>query len=85
MQMLKTLLSSKKFIAMLAGLVATLVAKIGWNVDTETVNQVIALVVSYVVGQGLADAGKEKAKYECDLEASLAPDPLDQGNGNGNS
>jgi uncharacterized membrane protein (DUF441 family) len=70
MQMLKTLLSSKKFIAMLAGLVATLVAKIGWNVDTETVNQVIALVVSYVVGQGIADAGKEKAKAE---------------NGNGNS
>jgi uncharacterized membrane protein (DUF441 family) len=64
MQILKTMLSSKKFIAMLAGLVATLVAKIGWNVDTETINQAIALVVSYVVGQGIADAGKEKAKAE---------------------
>ena len=64
MQIIKTMLSSKKFIAMLAGLIATLVAKIGWHVDTETINQVIALVVSYVVGQGIADAGKEKAKAE---------------------
>ena len=60
MAVIKSLFSSKKFIAMLTGVLATLIAKIGWDVPTETINQVVALVGTYVIGQGVADHGKHR-------------------------
>jgi len=60
MAVIKSLFSSKKFIAMITGVLATLVAKIGWDVPTETINQVVALVGTYVIGQGVADHGKHR-------------------------
>ena len=45
---------------MITGVVATLVGKIGWDVPTETINQVVALVGTYVIGQGVADHGKHR-------------------------
>ena len=45
---------------MITGVLATLVAKIGWDVPTETINQVVALVGTYVIGQGVADHGKHR-------------------------
>jgi uncharacterized membrane protein (DUF441 family) len=64
MDVLADLFKSKKFVAMLAGLIATLVAKIGWELDEATITQIVALVATYIAGQGLADLGKEKAKVE---------------------
>ncbi len=64
MDVVRALFSSKKFVAMLAGLVATLVAKIGLELDEATVTQIVSLVAVYIGGQGLADMGKEKAKAE---------------------
>ncbi len=64
MDVVRALFSSKKFVAMLAGLVATLVAKIGLESDEATVTQIVSLVAVYIGGQGLADMGKEKAKAE---------------------
>tara|TARA_R110002110_G_scaffold123748_1_gene300618 strand:- start:295 stop:495 length:201 start_codon:yes stop_codon:yes gene_type:complete len=60
MAVLKSLFSSKKFVAMITGVIATLVGKIGFDVPTETINQVVALVGTYVVGQGVADHGKHR-------------------------
>ena len=60
MAVLKSLFSSKKFVAMIAGVLATLIGKIGFDVPTETINQVVALVGTYVVGQGVADHGKHR-------------------------
>tara|TARA_R100000808_G_scaffold23738_1_gene53106 strand:+ start:77 stop:277 length:201 start_codon:yes stop_codon:yes gene_type:complete len=62
MAIVKSLFSSKKFIAMITGVVATLTAKIGWDVSTETINQVIALVGTYILGQGVADHGKHRGE-----------------------
>ncbi len=64
MEIISSLLSSKKFVAMLAGLIVTLTAKIGWNIDETTITQAVALIGTYIAGQGLADMGKEKAKVE---------------------
>ncbi len=60
MAVIKSLFSSKKFVAMLTGVLATLIGKIGFDVSTETINQVVALVGTYVVGQGVADHGKHR-------------------------
>jgi hypothetical protein len=64
------LFSSKKFIAMIAGVLATVLLRLAgkFNValDPDTAKQaadaVALLVASYCVGQGVADHGKEAAK-----------------------
>ena len=60
MAVLKSMLGSKKFCATVAGVVVTLAAKIGFDLPAETINQVIALIASYVIGQGVADHGKHR-------------------------
>lgn len=59
---LKGLLSSKKSIAMIAGAIVSIVGKIGFDLPVEVVASVVGLVAAYVVGQGMADWGKEAAK-----------------------
>lgn len=69
---LKGLLGSKKALAALAGSITSagvlLAAKHGYGLDpaaAETlVKAVLGLVGLYIVGQGAADWGKEKAKVE---------------------
>jgi len=60
MSVLKSMLASKKFCATIAGVVITIAGKIGFDLPAETTNQVIALIASYVVGQGVADHGKHR-------------------------
>jgi hypothetical protein len=61
---------SKKARALLVGLVALvavpLLAKVGISEEQvkATTESVLLLLASYIVGQGVADAGKEKAKLE---------------------
>ena len=61
---LKDMFSSKKFIATMIGVVITLAAKIGFDIDHETAAMIVGLISAYILGQGVADAGKSKAQIE---------------------
>lgn len=56
------MLQSKKFLALIAGMLFTLLAKVGINVSPETQEQVLNLVMVYIGAQGVADAGQGFAK-----------------------
>ena len=60
-QIIKDLLSSKKAIAAIVGVLMVLIGRFGLDVDPELVTQVVSLVVAYIVGQGIADNGKAAA------------------------
>ena len=60
--LIKGLLGSKKFAVTIAGLIGTLLAKYKFNVDPQTIQYFVELVIAYLVGQGIADHGKEAAK-----------------------
>lgn len=56
---LKGLFGSKKFLAMLTGLVASLLAKIGFDMPADDILKIVSpLVGTYVLAQGAADFGK---------------------------
>ena len=63
-KVLAELFTSKKFIGFLVGIVLSILSKKGIAVPPELATEIVALTASYVVGQGLADMGKEKAKIE---------------------
>lgn len=69
--LLKSLLGSKKFLALLAGLIVWLVAKLGGNISEASVLELLGFLAAYILGQGIADAGKEKVKEEAKAIASL--------------
>ena len=60
------LLKSKKAIACLVGLVAVVLSmilgKLGVSIPEERIHEVLVLLASYILGQGLADVGKSKAE-----------------------
>ncbi len=56
------ILLSKKFQAATAATIVGLLAKFNLQVDTETVLVLIVPLIAYVVSQGIADHGKERAK-----------------------
>lgn len=58
------ILKSKKFQAMLIGLLAVTLSHYVPEIDETTATQIVALVVSYIVGQGIADHGKEREKIK---------------------
>jgi hypothetical protein len=58
----KALLSSKKFVAALIAALVWLGGKVGLHVDSETMAGIIGPIVAYVLGQGIADHGKEAAQ-----------------------
>ena len=60
--MLKTLLTSKKFVAAIVGVIVGLVAKLGVELDTDATALVISPILAYIVGQGVADHGKSRAQ-----------------------
>lgn len=59
---IKALLSSKKFIAALIAALVWLGGKVGLHVDSETMAGIVGPIVAYVLGQGIADHGKEAAQ-----------------------
>lgn len=62
-----SLLSSKKFLALLVTLLVLVATrKLGLDEETATelAREIVALAAAYMVGQGVADHGKEKAKIE---------------------
>jgi hypothetical protein len=65
---LKGILSSKKGVAALAAvlfaLVSPLLRKVGFEVTLDQTMYVVGALVAYVLGQGLADIGKEAKALE---------------------
>ena len=62
MKLIKTLFASKKFLVSLAGALFVLASSLGLPVSEAMVYQVMAIIAAYVVGQGMADFGKEAEK-----------------------
>lgn len=61
---MRQLLTSKKFIVMIAAAVVAVASKLGLNLDPDLVQQIVYLAIAFIVGQGIADHGKEAAKVE---------------------
>ena len=68
MKVLKGLLGSKKFIALLVGLVLEIltasVLPVSDEVKVQLMQWIGGLDIAYIGGQSVADIGKEKAKIE---------------------
>lgn len=64
------LLGSKKFIVLVSGLIVTGIAKYKINLDPLMVQGMLAALVAYLLGQGIADSGKGAAEV-----AALAQTP----------
>ena len=64
MQLIRSLLSSKKAIAAIAGVIVAAVGRFGLDLPTDAVTQVVAPIIAYILGQGIADAGKEAVKLD---------------------
>ena len=63
------LFKSKKFQASLVGLIVALVGEIGLNLDEQALLTVLSPILTFIVGQAMADIGKEKAKAEVKAKA----------------
>jgi uncharacterized membrane protein (DUF441 family) len=59
LSVLKQFAQSKKAIAAAAGIVVLLAAKIGLDIPPETAVEITGIVISYILGVGLADFGKD--------------------------
>lgn len=64
LDVLKQYATSKKAIAFVAGLVMLFLNQFGLDLPEETITRGVALIASYLVGQGLADIGKEAEKQK---------------------
>ena len=58
---LMEMLTSKKFITALATTIGALIARLGFNVEIETVAVIITPLIIYIGAQGMADKGKTAA------------------------
>jgi len=72
-ELLKTLLTSKKFLATLVSLCVWVLGRFGLDVDAERLLPVVAIIGAYVVGQGIADSGKEAAKVQAKAGSVAGP------------
>lgn len=75
--MLKELLHSKKAAAVAAGIVTWGLGRIGLDVPAEELIPVLELLGWYVVGQGVADAGKY-FKASRSVADALGAQPIDR-------
>lgn len=70
----KALLTSRKFIAMLAGIVVSLAARHGLLLPEREVAGIVGLFIAYILAQGQADKGKEAARIVACAGKQAAPD-----------
>ena len=61
---LADLFKSKKALTAIAGVIIAIAAKAGLEISTEELMPILAPLMAYIVGQGIADHGKERAKVE---------------------
>lgn len=69
---LVALFGSKKFLALLTTLIVlALTRKLGLDepAATELGREIVAVASAYMVGQGVADHGKERARVEAEAES----------------
>lgn len=71
--MLKKLFGSKKFLGLLIGMAAEIVTAVGWldiprDMQIELMKWLGLSTGGYVLGQGIADHGKEAKKIEKGIE-----------------
>lgn len=69
-------MTSKKFIVAVVGVIIAIAGKHGLSLDPQTVEHVVYLFVAYLLGQGIADHGKEAAKVNGTV--TIATAPIDQ-------
>lgn len=53
-------ITSKKALAAIAGCLIVLSNKWGLHLSEEAINQLLQTIAAYIVGQGIADMGKNK-------------------------
>lgn len=70
MDLIKSLLNSKKFIAAIIAAIVAIGARYGLNIDPELIRELVAIFVAYIIGQGLADRGKAAAQITAMAEIS---------------
>lgn len=73
MEPLAEMFTSKKFIAAIASVIGGLVARLGFNVDVETIGVIILPLVVYIFAQGQADKGKAAAVIVAANPAPVTP------------
>jgi uncharacterized protein involved in cysteine biosynthesis len=57
--MMKKALNSKKFWASVIGVIVVVITNFIPEIDETALTEIVTLIVAYIVGQGLADFGKE--------------------------
>ena len=65
----KDILKSKKALAMAVSVLVWIGGKAGWNLDNETLLGAVTPLWVFILGQGIADHGKEAAKVTADAKA----------------
>lgn len=60
-QAIRDLLSSKKFLAALVAILVQLGARYGLELDQDQIMGLISPLLAFIVGQGIADFGKNRA------------------------
>ena len=60
----RDLAGSKKFIVFFVSVVIVVGGRLGFDLDPEVVEKVVALAVAYLIGQGIADFGKGRGDAE---------------------
>jgi hypothetical protein len=74
MRVIKEMFGSKKFLASVAGVIAVAVAKLtGVEIPDDILMGVLGIVAAYVVGQGVADHGKEATKIAAGQSGANVP------------
>ena len=58
------LIGSKKFQAAVIAVVVMVGAEIGLDLDTEALLAIVSPLIAYILGQGIADHGKEAEKLK---------------------
>lgn len=58
-EMIISALTSKKALATIAGIIVATAGRYGLGIPEETVVQILSVIAAYVVGQGVADIGKQ--------------------------
>ena len=64
MEALRGIAGSKKFVAGIAGMIAAGLLRLGFDVATDDVLMILGPLMAAIVGQGVADVGKERAKID---------------------
>jgi hypothetical protein len=75
MDLFRSLLTSKKFMAAIIGSLVTIGSKYGLKLDPDVVGEIAGLFGLYIAGQAVADHGKESAKITAVALSASKPVP----------